>query len=180
MRNIAGREVDPPMPLKDVDLTIRHAQPGDAAALAQLMCELGYDTTKSEMQMRVQRIATDERYRTFVAVRDRKVCGMIGTLTYPSYEHNDPSGRILRPGDIEHSAPPRNWPRVDCNCGERFWSKRNQACCFGYTAYSRSSTQVLRVAGLRAKRVAICEATSGKQLTDTRCGEVAALLRWQQ
>ena len=83
------------MPLKDVDLTIRHAQPGDAAALAQLMCELGYDTTKSEMQMRVQRIATDERYRTFVAVRDRKVCGMIGTLTYPSYEHNDPSGRIL-------------------------------------------------------------------------------------
>ena len=83
------------MPLEDVDLTIRHAQPGDAAALAQLMCELGYDTTKSEMQMRVQRIATDERYRTFVAVRDRKVCGMIGTLTYPSYEHNDPSGRIL-------------------------------------------------------------------------------------
>ena len=24
-----------------------------------------------------------------------KVCGMIGTLTYPSYEHNDPSGRIV-------------------------------------------------------------------------------------
>ena len=83
------------MPLKDVDLTIRHAQPGDAAALAQLMCELGYDTTKSEMQMRVEKITTDERYRTFVAVCDRKVCGMIGTLTYPSYEHNDPSGRIL-------------------------------------------------------------------------------------
>ena len=83
------------MPLKDVDLTIRHAQPGDAAALAQLMCELGYDTTKSEMQMRVEKITTDERYRTFVAVCDGKVCGMIGTLTYPSYEHNDPSGRIL-------------------------------------------------------------------------------------
>ena len=58
------------MPLKDVDLTIRHAQPGDAAALAQLMCELGYDTTKSEMQMRVEKITTDERYRTFVAVCD--------------------------------------------------------------------------------------------------------------
>ena len=83
------------MPLEDVDLTIRHAQPGDAAALAQLMCELGYDTTKLEMQMRVQRIAADERYRTFVAVCDGKVCGMIGTLTYPSYEHNNPSGRIL-------------------------------------------------------------------------------------
>jgi GNAT superfamily N-acetyltransferase len=23
------------------------------------------------------------------------VCGMIGTLTYPSIEHNDPSGRIV-------------------------------------------------------------------------------------
>jgi len=83
------------MPLEDVDLIIRYAQPGDAAALAQLMCELGYETTKSEMQMRLQRIATDERCRTFVAVCDGNVCGMIGTLTYPSIEHNDPSGRIV-------------------------------------------------------------------------------------
>jgi ribosomal protein S18 acetylase RimI-like enzyme len=79
----------------DVDLTIRRAQLGDAAVLAQLMCELGYETTKSEMQMRMEGIAADERYRTFVAVRDGKVCGMIGTLTHPSFEHNDASGRIL-------------------------------------------------------------------------------------
>lgn len=45
--------------------------------------------------MRMERIVADERYRTFVAVRESKVCGMIGTLTCPSYEHNDPSGRIL-------------------------------------------------------------------------------------
>lgn len=77
------------------DLTIRVAEINNAAALAHLMCELGYETTKSEMQMRMERIATDQRYRTFVAVRDGQVCGMIGTLTYPSYEHNDPSGRIL-------------------------------------------------------------------------------------
>jgi GNAT superfamily N-acetyltransferase len=84
------------MPLEgDVDLTIRHAQPGDATMLAQLMCELGYETTKSEMQMRVERIATDERYRTFVAVRDGKVCGMIGTFAYYSVVHNDPCGRIV-------------------------------------------------------------------------------------
>ena len=67
----------------------------DAAALAQLMCELGYETTKSEMQIRMKRIAADDRYRTFVAVLDGKVCGMIGTLACPSYEHNDPGGRIL-------------------------------------------------------------------------------------
>jgi ribosomal protein S18 acetylase RimI-like enzyme len=76
-------------------LTIRAAEMNDAAALAQLMCELGYKTTKSEMQVRVERIATDERCRTFVAVHNGAVCGMIGTVTYPSYEHNDPSGRIL-------------------------------------------------------------------------------------
>jgi len=84
------------------------------------MCELGYETTKSEMQMRMERIATDERYRTFVAVRDGKVCGMIGTLTYPSFEHNDPSGRISCPRDIEDDAPSRNWSRADCNRGEGF------------------------------------------------------------
>ena len=43
----------------------------------------------------MERIATDERYRTFVAVRDGKVCGMIGTITSLSYEHNGPGGRIL-------------------------------------------------------------------------------------
>jgi len=74
---------------------IRAAEMNDATPLAQLMCELGYETTKSEMQMRIQRIATDARYRTFVAVDHGKVCGMIGTLTYPSIEHNDLSGRIV-------------------------------------------------------------------------------------
>ena len=37
----------------------------------------------------------DERYRTFVAMRDGKVCGIIGTLASLSYEHNDVGGRIL-------------------------------------------------------------------------------------
>ena len=77
------------------DLMIRAAEINDAAALAQLMCELGYETTKSEMQMRLEPIVTDERLRTFVAVCDGKVCGMISTLTYPSIEHDDFSGRIV-------------------------------------------------------------------------------------
>jgi ribosomal protein S18 acetylase RimI-like enzyme len=67
----------------------------DSAALAQLMGELGYETTEWEMQTRLKRIGCNERYRTFVAVRDGTVCGMIGTLTNLSYEHNDPGGRIL-------------------------------------------------------------------------------------
>ncbi|MFL6500159.1 MAG: GNAT family N-acetyltransferase [Candidatus Udaeobacter sp.] len=77
------------------DVTVRAGEINDASAIAQLMCELGYETTQSQMQMRLERIAVDERLRTFVAVCGGKVCGMIGTLTYPSIEHNDFSGRII-------------------------------------------------------------------------------------
>jgi len=80
---------------RSVDLTIRVAEMNDAAALAQLMRELGYETTMPEMQTRMARIAADERYRTFVALGDGKVCGMIGTFSSLSYEHNDLGGRIL-------------------------------------------------------------------------------------
>jgi ribosomal protein S18 acetylase RimI-like enzyme len=59
------------------------------------MCELGYETTAAEMRRRMKSILCDVRYRTFLAEVDGKVSGMIGTLTHPSYEHNDPSGRIL-------------------------------------------------------------------------------------
>jgi GNAT superfamily N-acetyltransferase len=78
-----------------VDLTVRLAEAADVEALTKLMGELGYETRVSEMQMRLETIAKDERYRTFVAVKDGKVCGMIGTFAHVSYEHNDPSGRIL-------------------------------------------------------------------------------------
>ena len=77
------------------EFTIRAAEMNDVAALAPLICELGYKTTESEMKMRMERVAADERYRTFVAVHDGKVCGMIGTVALPSYEHNDVGGRIL-------------------------------------------------------------------------------------
>src|SRR4029453_4544301 len=76
-------EADPPMPLEgDVDLTIRHAQPGDVAVLAQLMCELGYETTSAEMRQRLKSISSDTRLRTFVAEIAKKVCGWFGTLPY--------------------------------------------------------------------------------------------------
>jgi ribosomal protein S18 acetylase RimI-like enzyme len=84
------------MPLEEnVDVTTRHARPGDAAVLAQLMCELGYETKRTEMEMRLKSILCDPAYKTFVAIIDGCICGMIGTLTCRGYEHNDPSGRIL-------------------------------------------------------------------------------------
>jgi ribosomal protein S18 acetylase RimI-like enzyme len=75
--------------------TIRDAKLTDAPVLAALMCELGYETTSAEMRRRLKPILCDVRYRTLLAEVDGKVCGMIGTLAHPSYEHNDPSGRIL-------------------------------------------------------------------------------------
>ena len=79
----------------DTGWSIRDAELNDAPELAVLMCELGYETDPTEMEARLELILTDPAYKTFVAIMDGSVCGMIGTLTYPSYEHNDASGRIL-------------------------------------------------------------------------------------
>jgi ribosomal protein S18 acetylase RimI-like enzyme len=75
-------------------LRIRYAEPGDASVLAQLMCELGYETTATEMRRRLKSIFSDARFRTFVAEINDQVCGMIGTLTHASHEHNDFTGKI--------------------------------------------------------------------------------------
>src|SRR4030081_748625 len=80
---------------KDVDLTIRAAEAAAEEGLEDLMTQLGYEARGSEMQMRMEAILANENYATFVAVSKGKVCGMIGTFTCYSYEHNSPSGRIL-------------------------------------------------------------------------------------
>src|SRR5260370_41991874 len=80
---------------KDVDVMIRAVEAADLEALADLMTQLGYETRTSEMQMRMEAIRANKNYATFVAVSKGKVCGMIGTYTCYSYEHNSPSGRIL-------------------------------------------------------------------------------------
>jgi ribosomal protein S18 acetylase RimI-like enzyme len=82
-------------PLQKNDFRIRGVKLSDAPELAVLMCELGYETKRAEMETRLKLILSNPAYKTFVAIMDGSVCGMIGTLTYPSYEHNDESGRIL-------------------------------------------------------------------------------------
>jgi ribosomal protein S18 acetylase RimI-like enzyme len=79
----------------DVHLRIRDAKLSDAAELAALMCELGYETTSAEMESRLVSILKDARYKTLVALKDEKICGMIGTLSGSSYLHNDLNGRII-------------------------------------------------------------------------------------
>ena len=81
--------------MSNVDLTIRAPEAGDMEALADLMTQLGYETRASEMEMRMETILANKNYATFVAVSEGKVCGMIGTYTCYTYEHNSPSARIL-------------------------------------------------------------------------------------
>jgi len=81
--------------MSDTGWWIRDTELNDAPEFAVLMCELGYQTDRTEMEMRLALILLNPAYKTFVAIMDGSVCGMIGTLTYPSYEHNDASGRIL-------------------------------------------------------------------------------------
>jgi GNAT superfamily N-acetyltransferase len=80
---------------KDVEVAVRRSEVADAAELADLMTQLGYLTRASEMEMRMETICADKNYATLVAVREGKVCGMIGIITCYTYEHNGPSGRIL-------------------------------------------------------------------------------------
>lgn len=77
------------------DVRIRDARPSDAPELSALMCELGYDTTRSEMEARARTIIGNDAYATFVAEADGKAVGMISTFSFPTYEHNDLSGKIL-------------------------------------------------------------------------------------
>jgi GNAT superfamily N-acetyltransferase len=76
-------------------LFIRPAEMSDAAALAELMGELGYPTRTADMEMRLESIFKEPRYRTFVAVIEGKVRGMVGTFCLYSYEHNNLGGRII-------------------------------------------------------------------------------------
>ena len=79
----------------DIDLKIRDGKLSDAAGLATLMCELGYETTSAEMESRLISILKDPRHKTLVALNDDKICGMIGTVSASSYLHNDLNGRII-------------------------------------------------------------------------------------
>ena len=75
-------------------LSIRTFAEGDLDAAAALVTELGYPTTRYQMQQRMAAIASHPGHATFVAVADGRVVGMVGASVTPSYEHDGPTGRI--------------------------------------------------------------------------------------
>jgi ribosomal protein S18 acetylase RimI-like enzyme len=83
------------MPDLDANVRIRVARLSDAPGLAALMCQLGYETANNEMRARLKSILADSRCSTFVAEIGKELCGMTGTLTHMSHEHDDLSGKIV-------------------------------------------------------------------------------------
>ena len=74
---------------------VRPAAPGDAAAIADLISHLSYPTTARQMAARLERIAADKAYATFVTVENNRILGVVGACLCPLYESDVPAGRIL-------------------------------------------------------------------------------------
>jgi len=110
----------------DVDLRIRHAELSDAAELTALVCDLGYKTTGAEMESPLVSILKDPGGKTLVALKDEKICGMLGTFSASSYLHNDqrPNHRACRVQGITTA-----WHRcpVGRSGGKGFRAARNHS-----------------------------------------------------
>jgi GNAT superfamily N-acetyltransferase len=76
-------------------LTIREATPADSASIAELVSDLGYPSSESEMRARLVAIDADARYRTLVAQVGSTVEGVAGVRLGLHYERNGTYAQIL-------------------------------------------------------------------------------------
>lgn len=74
---------------------IRNAVSKDVEQLAVLMGELGYPTSKDEMETRFTRISSNNFYNTKVAEVDGLIVGMIGMMLGFQYNKNENYVRII-------------------------------------------------------------------------------------
>ena len=74
---------------------LRNATLKDAGALADLITQLGFPTTASEMKNRIQPILSDTGYFTVVAERNSKAIGMAGAFVARYYEKKGRYGRLV-------------------------------------------------------------------------------------
>ncbi len=77
------------------DVAIRKAAVDDSEPVARLVSELGYPTSASQMQRRLDLILHDDDYQTLVAYEDRRVVGFVGTRVGPLYEDDGQYGQIM-------------------------------------------------------------------------------------
>jgi ribosomal protein S18 acetylase RimI-like enzyme len=74
---------------------IREVDVADSELIAELVSELGYPTSVSQMQGRLQAILNDHDYDTLVGCDGGRVVGFIGTRSGPIYEHEGLYGQIM-------------------------------------------------------------------------------------
>ena len=75
-------------------LRVRSALEADAAALADLMTQLGYPSDAAQLRMRLQRAAGHPGIRALVAEQDNRVLGMIGLMLFHAFVQDQPHGYI--------------------------------------------------------------------------------------
>ena len=77
------------------NVVIRPAAATDFAPIARLVSELGYPTSPSQMQRRLQAILDDLDYYTLAACDGEHLVGFVGTRVGPLYEADGPYGQIM-------------------------------------------------------------------------------------
>jgi GNAT superfamily N-acetyltransferase len=78
-----------------VAVVIRDASPGDAAAVAALLDELGYPAPEKDVRRRLERLPIDRATRVLVAQVGGEVAGLIATHVVPRLEDDRPSCRVI-------------------------------------------------------------------------------------
>ena len=76
-------------------MLIRYVIETDLADITDLMMELGYNTTESEMNIRLSKLNSNPDYHTIVAAIDNQVVGLIGLHLGLAYEFSGCYGRIV-------------------------------------------------------------------------------------
>jgi ribosomal protein S18 acetylase RimI-like enzyme len=79
-------------------IAIREATIADSDQIAQLVSDLGYPTSSSQMHMRLESILKDHDYHTLVACEGDQIVGFIGTRVGPLYESDHLYGQIMALG----------------------------------------------------------------------------------
>jgi len=70
------------------EIIIREFNDTDIPEMANLMIELGYPTTSTEMVERINNFRTNPDYKTLVAERNNKIIGVIGMMKLYFWEQN--------------------------------------------------------------------------------------------